>query len=196
VFVLPALFKQSNDLLSCMLDCKLGGDVEASGYLYTIAAVGMSFAGLSVLTMILRQILGGQMTKFDSFVARSWVQLGFMITFGSILPPLLGLVEVSTLMIWRISSALMAIILGCWALTFPRRRLATNSTRLPIPVIMFLAAMDLVALALAANAIAVPVERLPGVYAVSVTAILIGAAMLFLFAFVHWYDAPSARAFH
>jgi hypothetical protein len=172
-----------------MFDGKLGGYVEASGYLYTIAAVGMSFAGLSVLTMILRQMLGGQMTKFDSFVARTWVQLGFMVTFGSILPPLLGLVEVSTPMVWRISSALMAIILGCWALTFPRRRLATNPTHLPIPVIIFLVAMALIALVLAANAIAVPVERLPGVYAASVTAILIGAAMLFLFAFVHWYDA-------
>jgi hypothetical protein len=163
--------------------------VAASGYLYTIATVGMSFAGLSVLTMILRQMLGGHMTKFDSFVARTWVELGFMITFGSILPPLLGLFEVSTLVVWRISSGLMAIILGWWALTFPRRRLATNPTRLPIPVIIFSAAMDLIALALAANAIAVPVERLPGVYAASVTAILIGAAMLFLFAFVHWYDA-------
>ncbi len=163
--------------------------MEASGYLYTIAAVGMSFAGLSVLTMILRQILGGQMSKFDSFVARSWVQLGFMITFGSILPPLLALFEVSTLVVWRISSGLIAIILGCWALTFPRRRLATNSTRLPIPVIIFVAAMALVALALAANVIIVPVERLPGVYAASVTAILMGAAMLFLFALMHWYDA-------
>ena len=163
--------------------------MEASGYLYTIAAVGMSFAALSVLTMVLRQILGGQMTKFDTFVARTWVQLGFMVTFGSILPPLLELFEVSALVVWRISSGLMAIILGWWALTFPRRRYATNSTRLPIPVIIFTAAMDLVALALATNAIAVPVERLPGVYAASVTAILIGAAMLFLFAFAHWYDA-------
>jgi hypothetical protein len=163
--------------------------VEASGYLYTIAAVGMSFAGLSVLTMILRQILGGQMTKFDSFVARTWVQLGFMITFGSILPPLLALFEVSTLMVWRISSGLMAIILGCWSLTFPRRRHATNTTRLPIPVIIFVAAMDLTTLALAANAITVPVGRLPGVYAAAVTAILIGSAMLFLFAFVHWYES-------
>ena len=163
--------------------------MEASGYLYTIAAVGMSFAALSVLTMVLRQILGGQMTKFDTFVARTWVQLGFMVTFGSILPPLLELFEVSALVVWRISSGLMAIILGWWALTFPGRRYATNSTRLPIPVIIFTAAMDLVALALATNAIAVPVERLPGVYAASVTAILIGAAMLFLFAFAHWYDA-------
>jgi membrane associated rhomboid family serine protease len=92
-------------------------------------------------------------------------------------------------MVWRISSGLMAIILGSWALTFPRRRQATNPTRLPIPVIIFLAAMDLVALALAANAIAVPVVGLPGVYAAAVTAILIGAAMLFLFAVGHWYEA-------
>jgi hypothetical protein len=49
--------------------------------------------------------------------------------------------------------------------------------------------MILIALTLAANAIAVPVERLPGLYAASVTTILIGAAMLLLFAFVHWYDA-------
>ncbi len=163
--------------------------MEASGYLYTIAAVGMSFAGLSVLTMILRQIHGGQMTKFDSFVARSWVHLGFMITFGSILPPLLALFELPTPVVWRMSSGLMAIILGCWALTFPRRRLATNPTRLPIQVIIFVAAMALTALALAANATAVPVGLLPGVYAAAITAVLIGAAMLFLFAFVHWYDA-------
>jgi len=163
--------------------------VDASAYLYAIAAVGMSFAALSVLTMVLRQILGGQMTRFDTFVARSWVQLGFMITLGSILPPLLLLLEVPTPLVWQISSGLMAIILGCWALTFPRRRQATNPTRLPMPVIIFCMAMDLVALALAANAMVVPLERLPGVYAAAVTGILIGAAMLFLFAFAHWYDA-------
>jgi len=163
--------------------------VDASGYLYAMAAVGMSFAGLSVLTMILGQMLGGQMNKFDGFVARSWVQLGFMITLGSILPPQLGLFEIPSPMVWRISSGLMAIILGCWALTFPRRRHAAKPTPLPMQVVIFCAAMDIVALALAANAIVVPVERLAGVYAASVTAVLIGAAMLFLFAFVHWYEA-------
>lgn len=163
--------------------------MDAFGFLYAMAAVGMSFAGLSVLTMILGQMLGGQMNKFDGFVARSWVQLGFMITLGSILPPLLSLFDVSPLMVWRLSSGLLAIVLGCWSLTFPRRRHAAKSSPLPAQVITFCVAMDLVALALAANAIVVPVKRLPGVYAASVTAILIGAAMLFLFAFVHWYEA-------
>jgi hypothetical protein len=163
--------------------------VDASGYLYTIATVGMTFAGLSVLTMILRQMLGGQMTKFDTFVTRTWVQLGFMTTFGSVLPPLLILFGGPAQIAWRIASGIMAVILGGWALTFPRRRQAANPTRLPLQVVIFSLSMDIAALALAANAIVVPVERLAAVYAAAVTAILVGAGMLFLFTFVHWYDA-------
>jgi hypothetical protein len=163
--------------------------VDASGYLYTIATVGMTFAGLSVLTMILRQMLGGQMTRWDSFVARTWVELGFMTTFASILPPLLLVFGAPAPIAWRIPSGVMAVILGGWALTFPRRRQAVNPTRLPIPVVIFSAARDITALALAANAIVGLGELLAGVYAAAVTAILIGAGMLFLFAFVHWYEA-------
>jgi hypothetical protein len=166
-----------------------GADVDASGYLYTIATVGMTFAGLSVLTMILRQMLGGQMTKFDCFVTRTWVQLGFMATFGSILPPLLILFGDPAQVAWRISSGIVAVILGGWAMTFPSRRHAANPTRLPLQVVIFSLAMDMAALALAANATVVPVERLAAVYAAAVTAILVGAGMLFLFTIVHWYDA-------
>jgi hypothetical protein len=163
--------------------------VDAFGYLYTIATVGMTFAGLSVLTMILRQMLGGRITKWDSWVTRTWVELGFMTTLGSILPPLLILFESPAPIAWRISSGVMAVILGSWALTFPRRRKAVNPTRLPLQVVIFSLAMDIAALALAVNAIVVPVELLTGIYAAAVTAILIAAGLLFLFAFVHWYDA-------
>jgi hypothetical protein len=163
--------------------------VDAFGYLYTIATVGMTFAGLSVLTMILRQMLGGRITKWDSWVTRTWIQLGFMTTFGSILPPLLILFGPPAPIAWRISSGVAAVVLGSWALTFPRRRKAVNPTRLPLQVVMFSLAMDIAALALAANAVVVPGELLAGVYAAAVTAVLIAAGMLFLFAFVHWYDA-------
>jgi hypothetical protein len=79
--------------------------------------------------------------------------------------------------------------LESWALTFPRRRHAVNSTRLPLQVMMFVLAMDIAALALAVNAIVVSGELLAAVYAAAVTAIPIGAGMLFLFTVVHWYDA-------
>jgi hypothetical protein len=167
--------------------------VDASGYLYTIATVGMTFAGLSVLTMILRQMLGGRLTRFDSFVARNWVELGFMTTYGAILPPLVLLFGPPAPVAWRVSSGVMAVVLGIWALTFPRRRHAVNPARLPLQVVIFVLAMTIAALALAANAVVVPGELLAGVYAAAVTAILIGAGMLFLFAFMHWYEAIIAH---
>jgi hypothetical protein len=64
---------------------------------------------------------------------------------------------------------------------------------LPLEVVTFSLAMDIAALALAANAIVVPGKLLVGVYAAAVTAILIGAGLLFLFAFVHWYDATIGQ---
>src|ERR1700690_3414930 len=102
----------------------------------------MTFAGLSVLTMILRQLLGGRITKWDSWVTRTWIQLGFMTTFGSILPPLGMLFGASAPISWRISSGVLAVILGSWARTFPRRRHAVNPTRLPLQVVAFSLAMD------------------------------------------------------
>jgi hypothetical protein len=167
--------------------------VDAFGYLYTIATVGMTFAGLSVLTMILRQLLGGQITKWDSWVTRTWVELGFMTTFGAILPPLLMVFGTPAPITWRISSGVMAVILGSWAVTFPRRRQAVNPTRLPLQVVVYALAMDIAALALAANTIVIPDERSAGVYAAAVTAILVGAGLLFLFAFVYWYDSAIGR---
>jgi hypothetical protein len=153
----------------------------------------MSFAGLSVLTMILRQMLGGQITRFDSFVTRTWVQLGFMTAFGSILPPQLLLFGGSPLLAWRISSGVMAVMLGSWALTFPHRRHTANPTRLPLQVVMFLLSMGVAAVALAANAFVVSGERLAAVYTAAVTAILIGGGMLFLFTVAHWYEATIAH---
>lgn len=167
--------------------------MDASSYFYTIATVGISFAGLSVLTMILRQMLGGRVTRFDSFVTRTWVQLGFMVTFGSILPPLLALFGAPAPTACRISSGVMAAILGSWTLTFPRRRHATNPMRLPLQVVTFLLAMNTAALALTANAILAPGNLLAAIYAAAVTSILIGAGMLFLFTVVHWYDATISH---
>src|SRR6202162_435984 len=130
-----------------------GAYVDASGYLYTIATVRMTFAGPTVLSRILRQILGGRMTKWDSWVTRTWIQLGFMTTSGSILPPLVMLFEAPAPIAWRISSGVLAVILGSWALTFPRRRHAVNPTRLPLEVVIYALAMDVAALAFAGDVI-------------------------------------------
>jgi hypothetical protein len=165
-------------------------ELAASGYLYTIALIAISFAGLSVLIMIFRQMLGGQMTERHSFVSRQYLQLGFMTTFGSILPPLLELLDIPAATNWRLSSAVMAVILGWWALTFQSRRHAVTPLMVPKPVAFFVAMLGLAGLALAINAIVAPAARIAGIYAASVTVILICGGGMFLYSLISLYEPP------
>jgi hypothetical protein len=165
-------------------------ELAASGYLYSIALIGTAFASFSVLTMIFRQLLGGRMTKLDSLVSRNFIQLGFMATLGSILPPLLALLEIPPSTNWRASSAVMAVILGWWALTFERRRQATTPTKTAKSVLFFVVVLGIAALALAINAVIAPAERLVGIYAASVTVIVICGGNLFLLSLTYLFDRP------
>ena len=45
-------------------------------------------------------------------------------TLGALLPPLLMLLHFPETVAWRIASGARALILGSWAVTFPRRRKA------------------------------------------------------------------------
>jgi hypothetical protein len=135
-------------------------------------------------------MLGGQMTKLDSFVIRTFIQLGFMTTFGSMLPPLLAMFDIPAMIVWRASSAVMAVLLGWWALTFPRRRHAASPTKVPKPVLFVIAVLDFAALALTVNATIAPAERAVGVYAAAVTAILLGGGILFLFSLIFLFERP------
>jgi heme A synthase len=84
----------------------------------------------------------------------------------------------------------MAVILGWWALTFPRRRHAASPIKVPMPVVGLVAALGFAALALAINAIIAPAERIAGIYAASVTVILICGGMMFLYSLISLYEPP------
>jgi hypothetical protein len=57
-----------------------GAHIELAGssYLYTLGVIATTFAGFAGLTVIFREILGGQLTCLDGFVIRTFIQLGFM----------------------------------------------------------------------------------------------------------------------
>ena len=165
-------------------------ELAASGYLYTIAMIAIAFASLSVLIMIFNQVMGGHMTERHSFVSRQYLQLGFMTTLGSILPPLLALLDIPAAIDWRASSIVMAVILGGWALTFPRRRHTASPAKIPKPVASLVITLGLAAVALAINAVIAPVERMAGIYAAAVTVILICAGMMFLYSLISLYEPP------
>ena len=45
-------------------------ELPSSAYLYTLALLAMTFVGFTAIVMILRQRLGGPVSRFDTLVAR------------------------------------------------------------------------------------------------------------------------------
>jgi hypothetical protein len=66
-------------------------DLPGSTYLYTLAALSITFVGFSALVIYLRQTVGGEMSKLDVLITRIFIQLGFIVVAGAMLPPLLSL---------------------------------------------------------------------------------------------------------
>ena len=79
----------------------LGGSAAASRgadmaiaettYLYALAGLSVSFVGFSTLVIVFRQSAGGRLSSYDSYFVLSFMQAGFIVTAGALLPPLFAL---------------------------------------------------------------------------------------------------------
>lgn len=102
-------------------------DLPGAGYFYTLAQVGITFAGFAALLMGIKQMRGLGMSKFHLWVARAYIQSGMVTATNALIPPLLfglGLSETDT---WRVASILIAIHAYSLIFAVPRQwRTATN----------------------------------------------------------------------
>lgn len=58
--------------------------------LNALAAVSVTFA-FSSLALVLRQVMGGEMSKLDILIARTFIQLGFLLAAGALFPAVFSL---------------------------------------------------------------------------------------------------------
>lgn len=165
-------------------------EMPSSNYLYTLAVVATTFAGFAALIIVFRQTLGGKITRLDAFVMRSFVQLGFMATAGSMLPPLLALYALAPRVLWSSASLAIGCWLAAWALSFRHRRNAVSKVPAPAPVYVVIGIFDITALVLILNAAFAPVDAVAAIYASAITLILAGGATFFLFSLIYLVDHP------
>src|SRR5882762_7014610 len=83
-------------------------DLPGASYFYTLAQVGITFAGFAAILMTLRQMRGASLSKFHLWVAQSYVQSGMVTAVNALLSPLLFGMGFSERMTWQIASALIA----------------------------------------------------------------------------------------
>jgi hypothetical protein len=150
-------------------------------YLYTLATLAVTFVGFSALVIIMRQTLGGAMSKLDILITRIFIQLGFMVAAGCMLPPLLSLFQISDAQIWRLSSIAVALPAFLFATTYPSRRKAASGAPMPIHIGIGVLCLLLLSLSLIFNAAGIfSAFSGPGPFAAALTGILFVAGWGYL----------------
>lgn len=156
-------------------------DAQSSSYLATLAMVATTFVGFAALLVGLRQAKGNRLTTYDAYFTVSYIELGFLVTVASLIPPLFSLFGWRAGVVWRVSSVLSAIPILLFVARVPARRRA--ATGLPVPPFIktVLAIQGLCGVALLVNA-AVNARQPSAIYATAVTVVLVGAGVAYLFA--------------
>jgi hypothetical protein len=73
-------------------------------YFYTLAQLGITFAGFATILMALRNSRGGGMSKFHLWVAKSYIQSGLVTAMNAMLAPLLFGLGLSEAAAWQATS--------------------------------------------------------------------------------------------
>ena len=147
-------------------------ELPGSNYLYTLAALAITYSGFAALFMLFRENLAGKKLEYGAFLIRGVVQKGFIVAACSMLPPLLFFVGLPQSAIWRLSSMVAATLQGLFLLTWvgQRRKVKGIPTSNWLLANLFLQFMT--AFFLMLNAIGVFAEAGPGPFLIGVTLIL------------------------
>jgi hypothetical protein len=151
-------------------------------YLYALAALSVSFVGFSTLVIVFRQSAGGRLSAYDSYFVLSFMQAGFIVTAGALLPPLLALYGLSKDEVLRVASAITAIPIGWFVATLPRRRRTATGAAMPGFIRLFLVLQLLAAVTLVLGAVGRPLGPGLAPYASALTLILVTSGIAFLLA--------------
>jgi hypothetical protein len=156
-------------------------ELPGTTYLLALATVAITFVGFAALVLVLRQTIGENVTRYDTYFTLSFIQVGFIVTIGALLPPLLALYGWHEDVVWRSSSTVVAVLVLCFVVAVPRRRRVATGVSAPRFVWTLLAVQALSATALILCA-AGALSQCGAVYASAMTTILFASGIAYLLA--------------
>ena len=167
--------------------------LAGAAYLATLASVSTTFVGFSALLMVFRQTVGGGLTRLDSWITLVFIQLGFLVTAGSLTPHVLWLCGVPEPWVWRACSAVLCALVAAFAVSYPARRHAVSRRGTPTYVWLDLVLLAACIGVLGANAWGWPGAPGPGGFAFGLTGVLFVAGLGYLHALGALHEqAPPA----
>ena len=166
-------------------------ELGAAPYLYAIATIAVTFLGFSTLFTIFRQLLGGRLARYDIYLTSNFLQFGFVMVIGALLPLLLALFVVSANSVLRLSSMITIIPLGIFAVRYPSRRFAATDGPMPARVRFIVGLLYLAIVVLLVNVVTAPVK--PGIafHALAMTIVLFTTFLGYIFSLDLLFIEPA-----
>ena len=156
-------------------------ELPGSGYFYALAALSMAFVGFTSIVVVLRQGTGKPLSPLHVLFTSVFVEQGLMATAFAMLAPTLAICGIREDLVWRVSSAMMLIVLVPWLLIYPkRRRAAAPKERLPIRVYMLIIVGVVAVVALCLNVVGLLINPGPAPLAITTVYILSFASIAFV----------------
>ena len=84
-------------------------DLPNAAHFYTLAPSRLAFAGFATILMALRETRGRPMSKFDLWVAKSYIQSGLVTATSAMLSPMLFAFGLGERLTWQCASLLIGI---------------------------------------------------------------------------------------
>jgi hypothetical protein len=157
-------------------------ELPGANYLYALATVSVTFVGFSALLLVFRETIGGRMRGYDSYFTLSFMQAGFIVAAGGLLPQLLAFYEISHTLVWRASSLMMAIPIFLFVAKVPGRRRAATKESIPFYVVLLLLCQFLAGAYLVLNAVGWPSPPQLAPFAMALTVVLFTTGVAYLIA--------------
>jgi hypothetical protein len=160
-------------------------ELPGANFLYALATISITFVGFSALLLVFRQTIGGNMTSYDKYFTLSFMQAGFIVAAGGLVPQLLAFFEMSNAAVWRASSVIMALPIFLFVATTPGRRRAATDAPIPLYVGLLLVLQFLTGACLLLNAFGWPAPPSLAPFALSLTVMLFTTGIAYLIALAH-----------
>lgn len=154
-------------------------ELHGSTHLFNLSLLAITFAAVSVLVMLVRQTMGGKLSKVDVHLVTTFVSLGFVQSIIAIMPPTIDLLGLSGSALWIVSSGLSSILLAIVWANIQRERAKFTTGKKSLVVKIRFALQWIAVIILATNAFA-PVIQGVGLHAAAVTLSLATAMWAFV----------------
>jgi archaellum biogenesis protein FlaJ (TadC family) len=157
-------------------------ELPGVNYLYALATVSITFVGFSALLPVFRETIGGGMTSYDSYFTLSFMQAGFIVTAGALLPQLPAFYEISHTSVWRTSTLIMAVPIFLFVAKVPGQRRTAAKESIPFYVGLLLLLQFLAGAYLLLNAVGWPAPPNLAPFALALTVMLFTTGIAYLIA--------------